>query len=473
MSIDLRLGRGATVDIGLGHSAGVLQLRNARGHVVAGPAARVHRSTAPGGWYRLEATATTAALDGQRLPTAGPAAANRFVVAVRAGRVDLHAFVAGPASDQKALLLQRLAWIHTHTARNEHPLGTGLDGRLRFSPGWTRGFWPGSLWHAFDMTHNAMFERWAERATLDNMGAEKADTHDLGFMYEPSSAEAYDHLCGGGRQNRDCARLRRSALTAAGSLLKLAATNTATGTLPTRAATPCTGCLSRDEADTIVDSVMNLQLLFWATRVTGDSRYADVAARHAHAVARLMVRADGSTRSSMLTRRSTGELIRFQTHQGYRANSTWARGQAWAIYGFAAAAAALGDRELLAAAAHTARFVIARLPNATVPRYDYDAPAGSPHDVSAAVITAAGMLRLADACTTLGGCDPAPAAFRSYAGRLLRAALAGLRSRPPLGMLAHQVYRRGGRQRWDDDAELIFGLQYALEALNAQGSESR
>ena len=84
-----------------------------------------------------------------------------------------------------------------------------------------------------------MFKRWALAATLDNFGRERADTHDLGFMYGRSSAKAYDELCVDASQPRVCERLRRSALTAAGSLLRLAATNRATGTLPTRAHTPC------------------------------------------------------------------------------------------------------------------------------------------------------------------------------------------------------------------------------------------
>src|SRR5205823_12608354 len=108
--------------------------------------------------------------------------------------------------------------------------------------------------------------------------------------------------------------------------------------------------------------------------------------------------------------------------QGYRDNSTWARGQAWAIYGFAASAAALQDRGILDAAQRTTRYVIARVPRPAVPLYDYDAPKGAPNDVSAGVISAAGMLRLAAACEQLqASCDPAPAQLRSYARGMLSA----------------------------------------------------
>jgi unsaturated chondroitin disaccharide hydrolase len=376
--------------------------------------------------------------------------------------------IAGPTSNARVLLAQRLAWLHTRTPRRKQPIGTGLDRKLRFSRSWTRGFWPGSLWHAYDITGSAMFKRWAALATRDNFGAETADTHDLGFMYETSSAVAYDHDCTTKATSADCKAFRHSALTAADSLLRLAATNSAAGTIPTSSGGGCKGCAGPDEADTIVDSVMNLPLLFWASRVTGDERYRDVAARHAHVVADRMVRSDGSTWSSMHDRRSDGAFIGFHTHQGYRDDSTWARGQAWAIHGFSDAAIALRDSSLLDTAQRTARYVVARMPVGGVPRYDYDAPAGAPHDVSAGVISAAGMLRLAEACDTLAAtCDPAPAAARDYARNLLTASLNQIGTRPPLGFLGHQVYGLGGNASWDDDAELTFGINYALEALTS------
>jgi unsaturated chondroitin disaccharide hydrolase len=466
VSMDLQLSPGAVADVDLGR-AGRLHLQADRGRLLAAESTRVHRSAAPHGWYRLEAATAGAgaALDGQAVTTEA-ANSGRFAVDVSRGSASVRAFIAAPASDPKGLLLQRLAWLHTRTPAGKQPIGMGLDKRLRFSRSWTRGFWPGSLWQAFDLTHSSMFERWATQATRENFGAEHADTHDLGFMYERSSATAYDQLCTHSAASADCKAFRRSAITAADSLLKLAATNSAVGTIPTSSHVRCTGCTSDDESDTIVDSVMNLPLLYWASRVTGDSRYRDVAARHAHVVAADMVRADGSTWSSMVNRRSDGAFVRFDTHQGYRDDSTWARGQAWAIYGFSQGAVALNDTGLLDTAERTTRYVMNRLPTPAVPLYDYDAPASAPHDVSAGVITAAGMLQLADACEALAAaCDPAPAGARSYAHRLLTASLAALGKRPPLGFLGHQVYGLGGKSHWDDDAELIFGLDFALEGL--------
>lgn len=472
-SFDLRLSRGARVSVGLGR-AGSLQLRNGWRTLTADGGRQVHRTLGVGGWYRVEATTTSpgAAVDGQRLPTKRRQPTGRLTISVSSGRAELRALVAGPASSAAAGLLQRLAWLHTRTPARSAPLGMGLDGRLRFSTGWTSGFWPGALWQAFEMTHNDMFKRWALRATLDNFGRERSDTHDLGFMYELSSVEAYTQLCTATPAAAGCDALRKSALSAADSLMRLAGTNTAAGTIPTRSKTLCQGCTSLSQADTIVDSVMNLPLLFWASKVTGDSRYRDVAARHAQTVAARMVRQDGSTWSSMHTKRRDGSLIRYHTHQGYRDNTTWSRGQAWAIYGIATAAGELSDTQLLATAQRTARYVMARTPRPALPLYDYDAPADTPRDASAAIITVDGLLRLADACEQLSAtCDPSPALARRYAHGLLTASLAGAGRRPPLGLLGHQVYSFGGTRKWSDDAELIFGLHYALEALNRGGAQ--
>ncbi|MFL5893831.1 MAG: hypothetical protein ACJ76Z_01800 [Thermoleophilaceae bacterium] len=469
VGLDLRPDPGASVELDLGR-AGRLGLHAAGRRLVAGGTHRLHATQAPGRWYRLETATAGAApttLDGRRLATRRGTAAGRLAIRVTHGTVALRALVAGPATDPGALLVERLAWMHTRTPERRSPIGTGLDGRLRFSRSWTTGFWPGALWQAFDLTGSPMFERWALRATRENFGRERVDTHDVGFMYERSSVAAYDHLCTAAKRAPDCAALEHSAVTAASTLLRLAATNAAAATIPTRSKTLCAGCRSLAEADTIIDSVMNLPLLFWASDVTGDSRYRDVAARHVRNVARLMVRADGSTWSSVHFRRNDGKVIRYHTHQGYRDDSAWARGQAWAVYGFSAAAAALHDGSVLDAAQRTARYVMKRLPEPAVPRYDYDAPASAPHDVSAGLITAAGLLRLAAACDALAAaCDPGPQATRDYAHGLLAASLADIHRRPPLGLVGHQVYGLGGLKHWDDDAELIFGLDYALEALN-------
>jgi unsaturated chondroitin disaccharide hydrolase len=227
----------------------------------------------------------------------------------------------------------------------------------------------------------------------------------------------------------------------------------------------CGGC-EKGEAETIVDSMMNVGLLLWAKGETGDAAYSKTAARHARNVARLLVRSDGSTAQAVDVRRSDGSVRRIHTKQGLSDSSTWARGQGWAVYGFAQTGAELRDPDLLAVAERAAGYVDSHLPASGVPLYDYDAPADAPVDTSAGVITAAGLLRLADACAALPGACHDGARWRPLGTRMLHASLEFARRRPPLGFLGSQVYSLGGHARWDDRGEFLFGLAYALEAVS-------
>jgi hypothetical protein len=249
---------------------------------------------------------------------------------------------------------------------------------------------------------------------------------------------------------------------AADELVALATDNSRAGTIPTN---PTSG-------NTIVDSMMNIAILPFASRVTGDPVYSRLASRHAHAVARLLVRPDGSTAQSVNFDRATGRVRYLSTHQGLSASSTWSRGEGWAVYGFSVAASLLHDRSLLRVALRTAGYVARNLPAGGVPRWDYDAPAGAPLDVSAGVITATGLLHLAGACRSMGagvcGGPSAPGRLIALAQRMLSAALSHASESPPLGFLGDQVLNERSPGCWCDGGELIFGLTYGLEGLNLQ-----
>ncbi len=375
--------------------------------------------------------------------------------------------VAGTAAGGPvARITRRLLTIVAETPRGRFPLGQGRDGRLRFSDGWTRGFLSSALWQASDLTRAPVFARLALRATLANRGAETADTHDLGFMYERSSVAAWRRLCTGGRRDRTCPALQASGLRAADALARLAGTNAAAGMIPTRSRRLCRGCHSLGEADTIIDSLMNLPLLFWAAEFPGRAWYRALAERHAERVAALLVRPDGSTWQAVHVRRSDGAVLFRHAHQGLRVGSTWSRGQAWAVYGFAAAALATRSPRLLAVAERTAGYLGRRLPASGVPPWDFSARPGARRDVSAAAIGAAGLLRLADACRRLGTCTT-PEAWLPLARRMLAGTLRHVSRGPDVGLLGGGVYTYGGRTRWDDDAELIWTLDFTLEAAEA------
>ncbi len=388
--------------------------------------------------------------------------ARSLVLRLRRGGVALEPLLV-TRSRRALLLLHRVAELNSRVPRHRFLSGADHQNQLYFNGGsWMRGFLAGSLWEAGAMMPGRdPFERAALKRTRAAFGAEIADTHDLGFMYENSSVAAYRRLCrGGAADDPTCDRLRESALEAADGLLELQATNAAAGTIPTRQSGP-----GGAAADTIIDSMMNLPLLYWASDVTGDPTYRAVAATHAHRVAELLVRRDGSTAQSVHFDRATGEVLLIHTHQGVSADSTWARGQGWAVYGFTTSAAALRDRGLLRNAERTAAWVGDHIPASGVPRYDYDAPVGAPEDTSAAVITAAGMLRLARLCERWSGACEQPGRWLPLGRRLLRGALGYVSQSLPLGFLDQQVGTFGGRPPWGDGAELVFGLRYALEAV--------
>jgi unsaturated chondroitin disaccharide hydrolase len=168
--------------------------------------------------------------------------------------------------------------------------------------------------------------------------------------------------------------------------------------------------------------------------------------------------------------RATGQVQSFATHQGISEKSTWSRGEGWALYGFAQAAADLHDRPLLRVAERVAGYVATHLPAGDVPRWDYDAPAGAPVDVSAGAITSAGLMHLVGACRRLT--PPCPDARRwiSLSKAMLAGVLRYASVRAPLGLLRGQALNERAHGAWFNGGELIFGLSYALEALNLQRS---
>ena len=148
---------------------------------------------------------------------------------------------------------------------------------------------------------------------------------------------------------------------------------------------------------TIMDTMMNLELLFWAAEETGDQHYAEIAAAHARTALAYHVRSDGSTSHVCDFDPETGVFIKQDTHQGMSAISCWSRGQAWGVYGFADCYRATGDAAFLNASHRLIEHLWPRLPADLIPFWDYDSPL-IPNDVrdsSAASVLASGLLHLA------------------------------------------------------------------------------
>lgn len=474
LSLDLRLGEDAALVLEVGPDRLILTRGDTDELLVRGAGVSADlppvEGWASGGWRHLEVvggTSTTLSIDGKELENGiRPGAA----ISLRAARGDvrLTGMVATRRDDRRALLLHRLAELHARTPPGRFPVGVGDDdGVLRFTRDWTDGFWPGMLWRAYDLTRAPLFREWALYATIRHLGREDERVHDQGFRYLESSAAAHDRVCGGRSPPKNrCEQLRKSALAAADVLVAMAAENPGTETIPTVGAeSSCRAC-APGEVETVVDSMMNLGLLQWASAEAKLPAYGRTAVSHALAVQRLLVRGDGSTRQGVRTVRADGAVVAYDKRQGLSAESTWARGQAWAVYGFAQTGAAYRRPDLVAQAERLAVYVSENLPANPVPRYDYDAPAGAPADTSAGVITAAGLFRLAAACKRFTDtCRSGAPRWERLAARMLDAALRGVKRQPPLGMLTSQVYSLGGSATWDDSGEYAFGLDYALEAI--------
>jgi unsaturated chondroitin disaccharide hydrolase len=424
------------------------------------------------GWRHVEIAGGTVSIDGRSF--AWPQARDDQLMSFGGGQHGalVSALITSPASNTAALLFHRLAELHARVPAGLFPTGATLGDRLYYDPGWTSGFYAGALWQAAALEPTGgMFARWALAVTIEHFGSERAPTHDVGFMYGQSSLNAWEALCGSGvpRGSRGspfvCARLRASVVSAADELLALAGTNPGAGTIPTDPTSP--------EGETIVDSMMNIAILPWATAFTGNQAYVRLARHQASVIARVLVRPNGSTAQSANFDRATGRLISVTTHQGLSSESTWARGEGWAVYGFAVAASELRSRVFLRVAERVAGYVASHLPAGGVPRWDYDAPAVAPVDVSAGVITAAGLLHLARACRELDGaaaCAAPAARWAALAQRMLGAALGGYASpAPPLGLLRSQIEDEHFRGCWCNHGELIYGLSYALEGLKLLG----
>ena len=214
-----------------------------------------------------------------------------------------------------------------------------LPGVLARTGAWMRGMPAAALWRMarLDRRRRAAWSRRAIAATLHLRGSERTDTHDIGFLYGEAAAYGYDAGCRRALRRpftaKQCSALRTSALAAADGLAAMIRANAPAPLLPTHVS-GCPDC-PPGARETIIDSMMNVGLLVWAERRAGRTGYTGLATRHAAAVAGALIRADGCTSQATFSERSTGWLFGVHTHQGISGGSTWARGQAWAILGFA------------------------------------------------------------------------------------------------------------------------------------------
>ncbi|HKP89443.1 MAG TPA: glycoside hydrolase family 88 protein [Thermoleophilaceae bacterium] len=332
-----------------------------------------------------------------------------------------------------------------------HMIGSTGTWVTRPAGWWISGFFPGSLWMMYRATRDPA---WRSAAAARQAGIESQKTnrttHDLGFML-------FDSFGNGWKLTGDDA-YRQVVLTAAGSLdTRYSAIVHATRSWNN------TSSDSPTDFKVIVDNMMNLELLHWASKHGGSSAYGAHALEHALTTAREHVRADGSTHHLVVFDQNTGAVRRKQTVQGYSNSSTWSRGQAWAVYGFTLAYRETGDSRMLDTARRVADYYMAHLPADSVPYWDFQAPGipNEPRDSSAAAVAASGLIELAQL-------DPDPLRGRRYLG-VAEATLASLSSPAYLaeGTSSRSILLHGtsNKPAGEYDRGLIYGDYYFLEAL--------
>lgn len=288
----------------------------------------------------------------------------------------------------------------------EYPRTIGKDGKLKATKlnDWTEGFYPGCLWYVYDYDRK---DSWKEAAIKWTEALEPlkklTNHHDIGFLMYCSFGNAY-RLTGNEKYKEILVESARSLCTRFNEK---------------------TGCIEswnyrkawngKDEwfYPVIIDNMMNLELLYFATKVTGDSIYANIANKHAETTAKNQFRDDYSNYHVVDYDQETGAVLHQATCQGFSDNSAWARGQAWAIYGYTMAYRETHKKEFLDMAIHTADFWLnhPNLPEDGVPYWDFNAGQPGyvpdwnydpcafkvvPRDASAAAIAAAAFLELSD-----------------------------------------------------------------------------
>lgn len=250
---------------------------------------------------------------------------------------------------------------------------------------WTSGFWPGVLWEAYEASGDQAILANAKKFTepLRAVLSVPVDNHDLGFMLYLSFGNGY-------QATKDSA-YHQFLLTAADSLATLY--NPKVGTI---LSWPAMRAKMNWPHNTIIDNMINLELLFWASKNGGDQRLYDIAVKHAETCMKTIVRPDYTTFHVAVFDTVDGHFIKGVTHQGYADGSMWARGQAWAIYGYTMCYRETSKPEFLETAQKLSDVFIKRLPEDGIPYWDFDCPAipNAPKDASAAAVAASGMLEL-------------------------------------------------------------------------------
>lgn len=276
---------------------------------------------------------------------------------------------------------EKNGWGELTNPRNSEP-----DGTLNLVPSkdWTSGFFPGELWFLYEYTQNNFWKKKAQQHT-DILEKEKMNgsTHDMGFKVYCSFGNGY-------RLTQDehykevllqSARTLAMRFKPAAGIIRSWDHSTAKWLCPV-----------------IIDNMMNLELLFWATKESKDSTFYRIAVDHARTTMKHHFRPDFSSYHVIDYDTITGQVLKKNTHQGFADESAWSRGQAWALYGYTMCYRETQLPEFLEQAQNIEKYLFTHpnMPEDLIPYWDFDAPGipDEPRDVSAATVIASALYEL-------------------------------------------------------------------------------
>lgn len=327
-----------------------------------------------------------------------------------------------------------------------------IDGKIVYTPphGWTSGFFPGSLWYIYELTGDEGWKPYAVKYTeaLDTIQYFTGN-HDVGFMIYCSYGNG----------------LRLAGDKAYEEVVINAAKSLSTRYIPSAGVIQSwNASQSRDwECPVIIDNMMNLELLFNATKLSGDSSFYHMAVTHADNTIKNHYRPDYGTWHVIDYSKEDGTVRHRNTHQGYADESTWARGQSWGVYGYVLCYRETNDRKYLEQAEKALDFIAdhPNYPDDGVPYWDYDAPdiPDAYRDASAGAILASALYELSAYSDKRD--------YKAWADKIVRT-LSGPGFRALLGENGNFILMRSvGSLPHDSevDVPLNYADYYFLEAL--------
>jgi len=355
------------------------------------------------------------------------------------------------AAKQSAMMIDETAKAKNGKPELVSPRTLDSTGNLKLvnSRDWTSGFFPGDLWFLYEYTGKKEWKQQAESFTA-NIEREKTNggTHDMGFKIYCSVGNGY-------RLTKDPHYkevLIESAKTLSTRFNKKAGVIRSWDHHKEQWAYPV-----------IIDNMMNLELLFAATKLTGDSSFYKIAVTHANTTMKNHYRPDNSSYHVVDYDTATGNIRAKQTAQGYADESAWARGQSWGLYGYTMCYRFTKNKKYLEQAEKIAAFLLnhPNLPKDLVPYWDYNAPniPNEERDASAAAILASGLYELSTYSKN-------GKLYKEKANAIVESLTNNYRS--PIGgnkgfILLHSVGSKPGKS--EVDVPLSYGDYYYLEAV--------